>query len=137
MDTAAPSTGAPLPLDLADAELSSVHFEGGVLALRFAAVRVKPATTARGEGARYLGGLVLLLADAHTEAPPSGCIGRVADAVLQIAGQRQATLAAPLDSAGPVRRVLQLANGARLAAEGSALSAQLPPGATVAEHYHC
>ncbi len=128
---------APLVLDLADSELSSVRLEGGTLALRFAAVRVKAAATPRGEGARYLGGLVLLLADARSEAPIAGCIGRVADAELQVAGARQATLAAPQDIAGPVRLVLQLANGTRLVATGSALSAQLPPGATPAEHYHC
>ena len=54
-----------------------------------------------------------------------------------VAGERRPTLAAPLDSPGPVRLLLQFANGASLAAEGDALSTQLPPGATVAEHYHC
>lgn len=131
------TTAAPLLLDLADAELSSVQLEGGRLMLRFAAVRVKAPAGQRGEGARYVGGLVLRLADAHTEAPATGCIGRVADVELSIAGQRQATLAAPLDSAGPTRLVLQFANGARLVAQGSAMSVQVPPDSTVAEHYHC
>jgi hypothetical protein len=128
---------APLHLDLSDAELSSAKVEGSTLVLRLAAVRLKPAPGRPGAGASYLGGLVLELADARTEAPASGCIGRVAEAELFLAGQRQATLAAPQDSAGPVRLVLQFANGARLAAAAQSLSARLPPDATVAEHYHC
>ena len=127
----------PLQLDLADAELASVRLEGGTLILHFAAVRVKPAARQRGEGARYLGGLVLRLADARTQTPTTGCVGRVATAELVIAGERRPTLAAPLASPGPVRLLLQFANGASLAAEGGALSTQVPPGATVAEHYNC
>ena len=131
------STAAPLLLDLTDAELSSAQLDGGLLTLRFAAVRVRSDAGQRGHGTRYLGGLVLLLADAHTEARTAGCIGRVADAELFIAGQRQATLAAPVEAGGPVRLVLQFANGARLAAQATALSAHLPPDAAVADHYHC
>ena len=132
-----PMDSAPLQLDLADAELAAAGLEAGTLALRFAAVRVKPAPGRRGEGARYLGGLVLLLADAHTQAPPTGCVGRVAEAELSIAGQRQATLAAPLTSPGPVRLVLQFANGASLHAEGQSMTVHVPPGTATAEHYHC
>lgn len=127
----------PLQLDLADAELASVHREGGTLVLHFAAVRVMPAERRRGEGPRYLGGLVLRLADAHTQAPTADCIGRVAGAELVIGGQRQLRLAAPLASPGPVHLALAFANGACLTAEGHALTIHLPPGATMAEHYHC
>ena len=127
----------PLQLDLADAELASVHWEGGTLVLYFAAVRVRPAARQRDEGARYIGGLVLRLADAHTQEPTTGCVGRTADAELVIAGLRQPMLAAPLASPGPVRLLLQFANGASLAAEGATLSSHLPPGAKAAEHYHC
>jgi hypothetical protein len=126
-----------LQLDLADAELASVHREGDTLILRFAAVRVKPAARQRGEGARYLGGLVLRLADARTQESTTGCVGRIADAELVMAGQRRPTLPAPLSSPGPVRIVLQFANGASLAAGGAALTTHLPPGTTAAEHYHC
>ena len=127
----------PLQLDLADAELSSVHREGATLILHFAAVRLKPATRQRGEGARYLGGLVLRVADARTQTPTTDCVGRVAGAELVIAGERQPALAAPMASPGPVRLLLQFANGASLAADGGAVSTHLPPGARVAEHYHC
>lgn len=129
---------APLLLDLADAELASARLEGGTLVLHFAALRVKPAASAqRGEGARHLGGVVLMLADAQVPAPLAGCIGRVADAELLIGGRRQAALPVPLASPGPVRLVLQFANGSSLAAHGHGLTAQATPGATVTEHYHC
>ena len=127
----------PWQLDLADSELSSVRFEGASLELRFAAVRVKPAGGPRGEGPRYLGGVVLLMADAHADTPLSGCIGRVAEAELRIAGQCHATVAAPLDCAATVTLVLQCANGGRLAARASSLQVQLLPGASPAEHFHC
>jgi hypothetical protein len=130
-------TAAPLQLDLADAELSAVRFEGSTLSLRFAAVRVAPAAGARSAGPRYLAGVLLLMAEARTEAPASGCIGRVADLDLRVAGQRQATVAAPLDCAAPVTLVLQCANGAGLSARASALQVRLLAGSSPAEHFHC
>ena len=124
-------------LDLADSELSSVRFEGATLELRFAAVRVRPAGGARGEGPRYLGGVVLLMADARADTPLGGCIGRVAEVDLLIAGRRHATVAAPLDCAAPATLVLQCANGGRLSASGTALRVQWPASASPAEHFHC
>ena len=117
----------------ADSEVSSVTIdEDGTLLLRFSAARVA------GSGApRYLPGLVLRLDRARLDAPPSGCIGRVAEGEVLAAGQCHAVLDIPPTLAGPLRLNLRFANGSQLGASAEALAAEQPAGGTAAEHYHC
>lgn len=136
-DPPAAPGAALLRLEFADSEVASVRLDGGTLALRFSAARVRPVHGREGDDVRYAAGLTLQLADVRTTASLAGCLGRLAEGELRLGGRVQGWLALPAHATGPLQLGLRFANGSQLDATASGLSAPLPPGTAVAEHYRC
>lgn len=124
-------------LEFRDSEVSQVEARGPDLVVRFAVAAVRAGAHGSDGGSRYLKGVALRLAGAHTHAADSGLVGRLSEGELWVDGRRATTIDLPMDRSGGIRLRLQFANGARLLAEGHAVRIGPQGPNQFVEHLHC
>lgn len=120
-------------LEFHDSEVHRIELQAGDCRIAFSAASVQ----AQGLGAGYVQSLELRCPGAWVDGPLADGLGRLVQGQVWVQGQALARLPFPYTAPGPVRLLLQFANGVRLDIRADGLLCQFSGEPGFVESFAC